>query len=167
MAFAERHPECLAGYVLFHSTCFADNDEKKMNRDREISLIRCGRLKLIVDVNIPKAFADGNLDRMPREVERAKKVAMEHGADGVVALLNGMKMRKDRSAVLSDPSLPLLLIRGEKDNYIPREVMDRLQELAPHAHMLSLRQSGHMGFVEEAEAAAEGLLDFVESCSFT
>lgn len=166
MAFAERHPECLSGYVLFHSTCFADNEDKQRNRDREISLIRCGRLKQIVDVNIPKAFADENLEKLSHEVERAKAVALGHSADGIVALLNGMKTRKERSAVLSDPSLPLLLIRGEQDNYIPKEVMDGLQLLAPHARMLSLTQSGHMGFVEEAGAAADGLIEFVASCQF-
>ncbi|MEZ5071198.1 MAG: alpha/beta fold hydrolase [Bacteroidales bacterium] len=43
MAFADLYPELLAGYVLLHSTPFADSEEKKQNRDREISLIQCGK----------------------------------------------------------------------------------------------------------------------------
>ena len=43
MAFAELFPEKLIGYSLFHSTCFADTEEKKKNRDREISLVFAGK----------------------------------------------------------------------------------------------------------------------------
>ncbi len=77
-----------------------------------------------------------------------------------MALLNGMKNRDDHSLTLSDPSLPLLLIGGEKDNYIPMEVTERLALIAPHASMLRLADSGHMGFIEEARRSAEALLEF-------
>jgi pimeloyl-ACP methyl ester carboxylesterase len=36
-----------------------------------------------------------------------------------------------------------------KDNYIPVEVFDKLVTLAPHARVLRLAESGHMGFLEE------------------
>jgi pimeloyl-ACP methyl ester carboxylesterase len=38
-----------------------------------------------------------------------------------------------------------------KDNYIPAEVFDNLAGLAPHARVLRLEESGHMGFLEEPE----------------
>ena len=151
MAFAELFPEKLLGYSLFHSTCFADNDDKKLNRDREISLVLCGRKRQIVLVNIPKSFSMDNVDLMPEEVERARRIALENSDPGIIALLNGMKARPDRAAVLKDPALPLLLIGGMKDNYMPPEVFDKLVALAPHAQVLRLEESGHMGFIEEPE----------------
>ena len=160
MEFASRHPEKLAGYVLFHSTCFADNAEKKANRDREISLILCGRKQQIINVNIPKAFADINVDRLESKLKRCQEIAHSNGDKGTMALLNGMKMRADHSATLADSSLPLLLIGGEGDNYIPGEVFDRLLQMAPHASYVRLKESGHMGFIEEAEPAAKVLLEF-------
>ena len=162
MAFAELFPEKLLGYSLFHSTPFADNDEKRENRDREISLVLCGKKRQIVQVNIPKAFSMDNVDLMPEEVERARRIALESSDQGIVALLRGMKERPDRTAVLQEASLPILLIGGMKDNYIPSEVFDKLADLAPHAQVLRLEQSGHMGFIEEPEKVVPELLGMMD-----
>jgi pimeloyl-ACP methyl ester carboxylesterase len=161
MAFADLYSEMLSGYCLFHSTCFADTEEKKKDRDREISLVRCNKKKQIINVNIPKEFADINLERFGSQVERAKRLAMENSNEGIVALLNGMKKRPDRTAVLKNNELPLLLIGGMMDNYIPAGVFDKLVKLAPHASVLRLQHSGHMGFVEEPEPAARAIREKV------
>lgn len=165
MAFASLYPDRLNGYVLFHSTCFADTPEKKLNRDREISLVLCGRKRQIINVNIPKAFADDNVERLNEQIGRAQEIAYQNEDPGIVALLRGMKSREDRSATLSDSSLPLLLIGGMKDNYIPPEVFEKLAAMAPHASLVKLPGSGHMGFIEEAGTSARALLEFAEKVS--
>ena len=162
MAFAELFPERLTSYVLFHSTCFADTEEKRGNRDREISLVLCKRKRQIINVNIPKGFANTNQERLKDEIETARRLALSNSDEGIIAMLNGMKERPDRTRVLRDPSLPLLLIGGMKDNYIPVEVFDELVTLAPHASVLKLDESGHMGFIEEPGPAAETLAAMVE-----
>ena len=43
MAMLERHPEMVEGIVMLHSTPYADSDEKKANREREIKLIKSGK----------------------------------------------------------------------------------------------------------------------------
>ena len=163
MAFADLFPEYLSGYALVHSTPFADTKEKRENRDREISLVLCGKKRQIVLVNIPKAFATDNLDSNSREIEQLKAMAMRSPDNGTIALLNGMKERPDRTAVLKDPELPLLLIGGMKDNYIPVEVFEKLVALAPHARVLRLNNSGHQGFMEEPEDVALAFVDFLET----
>ena len=42
LAVCERHPQAVAGVVLLHSTPNADSEEKKKNREREISLVKSG-----------------------------------------------------------------------------------------------------------------------------
>lgn len=160
MAFAALYSERLAGYVLFHSSCFADTDEKRTNRDREISLVLCGRKRQIISLNIPKAFAGDNVERLKEKVIRAQEIAYQNDDRGIIALLNGMKNRSDLSSTLSDSTIPLLLIGGMKDNYIPLSVFDKLGEMAPHASKLKLAESGHMGFVEEPVPSAEALIEF-------
>jgi pimeloyl-ACP methyl ester carboxylesterase len=162
MAFAALFPEMLLAYSLFHSTCFADTDEKRGNREREISLVLCGKKRQIVLVNIPKAFSMANVDRMPEEVERARRIALSNSDQGIIALLNGMKTRPDRTDVMKDPSLPLLLIGGMKDNYIPAEVFEKLLALAPHAEVLRLEESGHMGFIEEPAVVVQALVEMLD-----
>ena len=163
MAFAELYPERLSGYCLFHSSCFADTEEKKQNRDREIHVIRCGKKRQIINTSIPKMFADSNLKPMEEKVERVKQIAMGNSEEGIVALLNGMKQRPDRTGILRNDKLPLLLIGGMKDNYIPEEVFEKLTDLAPRASVLRLEHSGHMGFLEEPGPAARAIREKVLS----
>jgi pimeloyl-ACP methyl ester carboxylesterase len=161
IAFAELYRERLRGYCLFHSTCFADSDEKKINRDREISLVKCGKKKQIINVNIPKGFANDNHIRLKEQIERAKEIARSSDDDGVIALLKGMKQRPDRSHVMVMKDIPILLIGGKKDNYIPVEVFFRLTEMAPHASSLLLENSGHMGFIEEPEQTFQTISSWI------
>lgn len=163
MAFADLFPNKLRGYALVHSTPFADTEEKRENRDREISLLLCGKKRQIVLVNIPKAFATDNLDRMSLQIESLKQMALSCPDDGTIALLRGMKERPDRTAILQNPNLPLLLIGGMKDNYLPVEVFDTLVSLAPHAGVLRLEESGHMGFLEQPEKLVNAFVDFLSA----
>jgi pimeloyl-ACP methyl ester carboxylesterase len=100
---------------------------------------------------------------MSKHVNLLKTMAMASPDEGVIALLNGMKERPDRTAVLQDPLLPLLLIGGLKDNYIPVDVFEKLTALAPHARILRLENSGHQGFMEEPEKVVEAMLAFLDS----
>ena len=82
--------------------------------------------------------------------------------DGIVALLNGMIDRKDQNAMLHETKVPVLFILGRKDNYIPVEVAEKMVADHPEARVVWLENSGHMGFLEEPEATAKALLDFVK-----
>ena len=161
MEFVHLFPGRTRGYGLFHSTCFADNDEKKQNRDREISLVMCGKKMQIIRTNIPKGFADDNLERLEKEVERAKQIALAASDEGVVALLQGMKQREDHSETLKRLTPPPLIIWGKKDNYIGEPVFEKLLALAPHASVVVLKTSGHMGFLEEPDCAYAGIVNYL------
>lgn len=158
MAFAELYRERLKGYILFHSTCFADSEEKRLNREREISLVKCGKKNQIINVNIPKGFASDNVKRLKASITWAKSIARDCDEDGIIALLNGIKERTDRSHVLAMPDVPVLLIGGKKDNYIAVEVFRKMSEIASHAAVVLLEDSGHMGFIEEPEISAEKII---------
>jgi len=165
MAFAALYPENLSGYALVHSTPFADTEEKRENRDREIALVLCGKKRQIISLNIPKAFAMDNLERMSDQVEHSKQIALLCPDEGIIALLNGMKERPDRTSVLQDRRLPLLIIGGMKDNYIPAEVIDKLEAMAPHARVVRLKESGHMGFIEEPELVIRAFLEILDEAA--
>ena len=102
------------------------------------------------------------MEKLKKEVIRVRNLALSNSENGIVAILNGMKARPDRTHILKDSQIPLLLIGGMKDNYIPREVFEKLSDLAPHARVLRLEESGHMGFIEEPEAAADAIRAMME-----
>lgn len=163
LEFANIFPDRTRGYCLFHSTCFADNDEKKKNRDREISLVLCGKKMQIIHTNIPKAFADQNIERLKSETERAKKIAADSSDEGIIALLQGMKRRNDHSRLLAKNDPRALVVYGKLDNYIGEPVFQKMTAISPSASFLVLEKSGHMGFLEEPDCVFSGIMNFLDS----
>jgi len=162
LAFAEIFPEVTTGFCLFHSHALSDTEEKKVNRDREIELVKSGKKMQVINTNIPRAFADDNLELFATEVERARQIAISTPDKGIIMSLIGMQARPDRTRVLKESSVPILYIAGKKDNYIPYEVAEQHFNLSTNQDVLILENSGHMGFIEEKEEALEGLLFFLE-----
>jgi pimeloyl-ACP methyl ester carboxylesterase len=165
MAFVDLFCDRLYGYSLFHSTPFADTEEKKQNRNREIELVNQGRKELIFSTNVPKAFANDNLDRLKSEVEWALQIAKDTTDEGIKAVLEGMKIREDRSEILCNSKIPVLLILGKKDNYIPFDTIMNKIKLNDKGEIFILKNSGHMGFIEEKEESLIALSSFVEKCA--
>ena len=165
LAFADLYEEYVNSCVLFHSSCFADTEEKKANRNREIDLVREGKKNVLVNTNIPMAFADDNLEEFSEELERAKSIAADTDEDGIIANLNGMKSRPDRCHLFNRGNIPYLLIAGKKDNYIPFDAARKMADSGKHIELAVLENSGHMGFIEEREKASGILREFFEKNS--
>ena len=72
-----------------------------------------------------------------------------------------MIARKDQNAMLRSSKVPQLFILGRKDGYIPPEAAEKMVAEHPQAKVVWLETSGHMGFLEEPDATARAILDFV------
>jgi pimeloyl-ACP methyl ester carboxylesterase len=160
MALLEKYPERINTAVLFHSTCYSDSEEKKINRDREAGLIKEGKKELIVNTNIPRLYSNDNLDSMKSFIERSKSIARKTPDEGVIYALEAMKSRPDRSEVLAKTDIPVLLLAGAKDNLIPLSLMEKMKSLSSRIRLVVLEESGHMGFFEQKDKAASELLKF-------
>jgi pimeloyl-ACP methyl ester carboxylesterase len=149
LAFAQLFPEKLESFVLLHSTVYADTDEKRKNRLREIEFIKQGKLALIVNTHLPKTFANNNVKNFSVQIEEMKSHTKKHNPEGVCALLRGMMKRPDRQELIKTFDKPMLFIFGERDNYIPIEMGTKMANLSKKINVEWLQNSGHMGFIEE------------------
>ena len=165
LALCERHPELLEGVVLLSSTPNADTPEKQENRRREIELVRAGRKELLARIAPEAGFAEENRRRMSDAIADLAEQVFLTEDEGIIALLGGMIARSDRNELLRQTQVPVGFILGRKDGYIPVETAERMVAEHPEAQVFWLENSGHMGFLEEPEAAAGALLRFVESLS--
>ena len=114
LAFAELYPEFIKGLVLLNSTSRADSDEKKANRDRAILAVKQNHTTF-VRLSIANLFSEDNRERLASEIEYVKEEALKTPLQGIVASLEGMKIRKDREVLLHFSAYPMLLILGKKD----------------------------------------------------
>lgn len=161
LAFAELFPEKLKGFVLLHSHPFADNDDKRKSRQLEIEQVAAGQFGSIVNINIPRLFANNNLVRLREWVKIWKTMALATPVLGVMAALRGMASRRDRNSILSELKVPALMIFGRKDNLISSDVASLLEEQHSHIQTLWLERSGHLGPVEEPDQIKLAMTSFL------
>jgi pimeloyl-ACP methyl ester carboxylesterase len=163
LAFVELFHDFLTGYSLFHSQPFPDSPETIEKRMREIVLAQEGRQEMFYPENIKKMFAGVNLEKFHGAFQRSKEIASGLKAEGIIAVLNGMIIRPSRTAVMEGGTVPCLWILGAIDNYIPCNIIQGNVKLPSNAKAVVLKNSGHMGFIEEEDLSLKILSDFISS----
>lgn len=120
LAFAELYPENLTSLSLFFSSTLEDNNEKKDIRRRSIEIID-RNYPSFVDNSIANLFSENERDILRDKIELAKKIAVETNTEGVKASQLGMAERPNRTKILLEFNLPILIIAGKHDNAIKTE----------------------------------------------
>ncbi len=159
LAFAEKYPDLLNGFGLFHSSALADDEEKKQTRRKAIEFIKTNGAKVFLKTSIPNLFADKmHQDVIERLIEEGKNFTPE----ALIQYYNAMLNRPDRSMVLKSFDKPILFIIGEKDNAIPLQASLQQCHLPAisHVHILAV---GHMGMIEEQKKCSGILLSFLQN----
>lgn len=157
LAFAELYPENVKGLVLLNSTARADSEERKLNRDRAIRAVKQSFVNFI-SLSIANLFSEVNRERLAAEIEIVKNKALKTPLQGIVASLEGMKIRNDREVLLHLTAFPKLLILGEKDPVLPFE--ETKEQVDNTKVQLVTFPDGHMSHIENQEALTQILLKF-------
>lgn len=159
LAFAEKYAEHVCGLCLFHSTSYADSESKKIERERAIKLVKKSPTKYTTAL-ISNLFALANVRYFRNEIAWLRRMAAKTKVQGIVACLEGMKIRKNRENVLRYAEFPVLIIAGKRDNVIPFEASEKQSAIAKDSRFLPLDKTGHMGFIEAKEITLRKLKAF-------
>ncbi|WP_418264281.1 alpha/beta fold hydrolase [Flavobacterium faecale] len=157
LALAELFPEMIKGLVLLNSTSRADSDERKANRDRAIKAVKQSYSNFI-SLSIANLFSEENRQRLQQEIENVKKEALQTPLQGIVASLEGMKIRMDREVLLHLTPYPKMLILGQKDPVLAYE--DTKAQIAETEVQLVTFPDGHMSHIENETDLKNVLLKF-------
>lgn len=161
LAFAELYPERLRALGLFHSTAYADSDEKKTARQKSIAFIREHGTQPFIRQSIPNLFAYETRTDRPGLVEDTISRYQNLSPDSLTAYLEAMLQRPDRVSALERSGVPILFIIGEKDQIVLPEQSLAQVSIPALAYLHILPKAGHMGMLEEPEAAAATIQSFI------
>lgn len=163
LAFAEKYPGMLDSFGLVHSTAFADSEEKKAARLKSIEFIKKYGSYDFLRNTIPGLFnPSGRWERPDGFIEELVEKGKNFSPEALVQYYQAMIRRPDRTAVLKNFSKPILFIIGEHDNAVPFAQSLQQCYLPVQSHIHILRNSAHMGMLEETEATNNFLLGFLQ-----
>jgi len=174
LAFAEKYSGFLRAFGLFHSSAFADNEEKKATRRKGIEFIQKHGSKAFLETVIPNLFAPipiaiGTKSLIPpKESLRTNSIkelidkSDNFSPTALVSYYEAMMQRPDRTDVLKQTGLPVLFIMGEHDKAVPMEDVLKQSHMPEKVYIHILHQSGHMGMLEEVEQSNLALYKFLQ-----
>lgn len=161
LAFVENYSAYLSSFGLFHSSSYADNEEKKASRKKGIEFVRQHGAYEFLKTSTPNLFSPVTKQQNPALVEEFIRGLHNFSSEAVVSYYEAMMKRPDRTHVLKATRLPVLFVIGDHDKAIP--VNDSLEQthLPEISYIDLLHQSGHMGMLEEPNKSNELLKKFI------
>lgn len=161
LAFAEKYPEKLQAFGLFHSGAYADNEEKKEARKKSIKFIAVNGSGAFLSSVTPGLFYDAEKNKA--DIVKLSEIGEKFLPEALIQYYEAMMCRPDRTPILKQFDKPILFIIGEHDKAIPFEDSLRQSHLPAHAYIHILRNSGHMGMKEETAGVNLILAQFLQS----
>lgn len=160
LAYAEAYPDNIKGLCLMNSTTKADTPEKKLNRDRAIIAVK-DNYKLFVRLSISNLFRPKNRSLFKEEIKMVKKEALKTPLQGIVAALEGMKIREDREVLLHFSPYKKMMILGKKDPILNYNSLIE-QAKGTDVKIVEL-PDGHMSHIENSTDLTYNLIHFIEN----
>lgn len=161
LALAEKYPTAISKLGLFHSTAYADSEEKKETRRKGIAFIQEHGAFEFLKTTSPNLFAPTTKSEKQGLIAEFIAGLNNFSPQALVSYYNAMMARPDRTEVLKTAPYPILFIMGKHDTAVPLADNLKLCSLPEKAYIEILKNSGHMGMLEEPEASNKALADFL------
>ena len=166
LAYADNYMQHLTGLCLFHSTAYADSEERKENRNKTIAFIEKYGADLFTQSFIEPLFLLQNRVLLKNDIVELKLIAKQSSQKGIIETTKAMRDRTDKTKVLVDSTIPILLIGGKNDATIPISSLETLAQLSSVIELAAIDACGHMGMYEQKEKTFEVLKTFLERACF-
>ncbi|WP_303318932.1 alpha/beta hydrolase [Flavivirga abyssicola] len=160
LAYAEKNPDALKGLCLMNSTASADTPEKKKNRDRAIIAVKQNH-KMFIRMAISNLFRPKNRTIFSEEIKLLKKEALKTSLQGIIASLEGMKIRNDREALLHFTPFKKMLIISKKDPVLDYNTLIS-QTKNTNVKVVEF-PDGHMSHIENKSEFLYTIVHFIEN----
>lgn len=159
LAFAKKYPEAILGLCLANSTSQKDSPERKRNRDRAIIAVK-QNYKSFVRIAITNLFRPKNRVLFSEQIRDIKNEALKTPLQGIVAALEGMKIRSDSLDILKNASFKKTMFISKKDPVL--NYNELLEEAKKTKAEVAEFPDGHMSFIENEALFLRSIVHFIE-----
>jgi pimeloyl-ACP methyl ester carboxylesterase len=143
--------------TLVHSNFWADDDQKKQDRNRVIELVKTKK-HFFIQQAIPNLFYTKNIIKCQDIIHQLKQKAYQTPALQIIAATKGMRDRADHTKVLQKHNVSI--IQGQFDPVIPEQTMlKQLSTINKKQPYYTINNVGHMSIWE----APESLIKIIEN----
>lgn len=163
LAFAEKYPLLLNSFGFFHSTAFADDEQKIEARKKGIDFISKNGAAAFLKTSIRNLFSEKSKKDTPMFVEELFNIAKKISSKALIQYYEAMITRPDRTVVLQSFLKPILFIIGANDTAVPLQISLQQCHIPAISSIHILKNSGHIGMWEEEKLSTSYLENFLNN----
>ncbi|WP_207532139.1 alpha/beta fold hydrolase [Desertivirga arenae] len=151
----------IKGLILCDTNCIADTDESKLKRFATIDLVASGKKNEFAESFLKNLFAQSSFEKKNPGIELIRSIILSTAGSSICGTQLALASRTDTSAVLSEITVPALIIRGEHDKVMTPAQAVQLQEGIRRSELVIVPEAGHMSNLENPEVFNSSLLNFL------
>jgi len=157
LAFAARHAARLGALVLADTRAAADTPEGRKKRDEGIALCRKAGGAAYLASSLARLVSPG----APPALLAHLRARAEDRLASLVAGLEALRDRRDRTAELPAIACPTLVVGGDAEQVIPTGEMRGMAGAIPNGRFVALPGAGHLAHVEAPGPFEQAVADFL------
>ncbi|CAM1371159.1 Pimeloyl-ACP methyl ester carboxylesterase [Tenacibaculum sediminilitoris] len=158
LAFVEKYPKNVKGICLMNSTAQADSEERKQLRIRANEMAK-ENFETLIKMSIGNLFAENMRVQLFNEIEKVRNEALKIQVRGYIAASEGMRLRKNREAVLQTIDKRLMIV-GKQDPILNYKIVEN-EAKRTNTSLIKL-PNGHMSHIEAKDELLKALIEFVK-----
>ncbi len=159
----EKYPSFFRGAIFFDTRSEADSNEAKIKRAQNIKLLLENGVEKFVENFVPQTVAPNALEENPSLKRELLEIAKSQSAEGLASQLLAMQGRTDTTHVLSEISIPSLVVCGELDSITSPESMKNFASKIPNSLFEVVPKAGHMAPIEKPEIVNQIINNFINN----
>ncbi|MEO5501012.1 MAG: alpha/beta hydrolase [Ginsengibacter sp.] len=162
LALAKKYPSIIRSLGLFHSSAFADDENKIKKRQKSIRFIKKNGSLEFLKTSIPDLFSEISKAKNPNFPDKLMHIASSILPNTLIQYYEAMIRRSDTTSVLSTATFPVLFILGKYDKAVPLDLGLKQCHLPSTSSVHILESSAHMGMWEQPKKSIGILNAFLQ-----
>jgi 3-oxoadipate enol-lactonase len=160
-AFLRKYPQRVSGLILADTKPDADTEEGKANRTKIAQLAEAQGPGAVVDLQLPNLISNYTRQHHLEVEALVRRLAEAATGSGIAAVSRGMAQRADSTDLLSQITVPTLVVVGEQDALTAPSVAQEYAAKIPGARFAVIPHAGHLSNLEQPEAFLEVTCNFL------
>lgn len=163
LAFYKQFPSRVRGLILADTRAEADTEEGKQTRAQQAEKALAEGMAGIADAMLPKLLTPDTVSKHPEIVLFVRDMMLKMKPEGAAAALRGMAEREDQTPLLSQISVPTLLLVGAEDAITPVADSEKMHRAIAGSRLVVLENAGHVSNIERTQQFNDALLEFLRA----
>ena len=161
-----RQRDLIAAMVLSNTKAEKDSEEIVARRRAQIANIHKNGLEHFVTTGAPKRLSPVTLERRPWVLDTIKLLNYTVPAEVNAATLEAMARKQDDTKVLPTIDVPVLVIAGSDDIFIPKDSPGNLHRGIAGSRFHEIAGTGHVSSLEAPAEYNRIMEEFLQAAGF-